>query len=80
MFIEFAGTMININYIINVYKSVKYIDKKNDSGQLIKKAVPIIVMKYNNITEVCTYVEYYNSSYSRNLKFNELVRTLNNWH
>lgn len=74
MFIDFAGMMINTNYIISIYKSIEYYNK-NDLNKLFK--LQSITMICNNITETCVYKEYYNNEKERNKRFNEIIGLIN---
>ena len=67
MFIDFAGMMTNINYIINIYKIEKYSSK-------IKYCIDI---KYNNIQNYQTITEYYDNEKERNKRFDELIDLIN---
>lgn len=75
MFIDFSGMMININYIISIYKSVDYYNE-NNLNKLLKSQT--IIMICNNITKTCVYKEYYNNEKERNKRFDELNSKLNN--
>ena len=55
MFLDFAGMMINTNYIISIYKSVDYYNENNLNKLLKSQTITIIC---NNITETCVYKEY----------------------
>ena len=74
MFLDFAGIMINTNYVISIYKSIEYYNK-NDLNKLFK--LPSITMVCNNITETCVYKEYYNNEKERNKRFNEIIGLIN---
>ena len=75
MFIDFAGMMINTNYIISIYKSIEQYNK-NDLNKLFKlQSITIIC---NNITETCVYKEYFNNEKERNKRFNEIINMINN--
>ena len=69
MLIDFAGIMININYIISIYKV------ENNSINKIKYCIDI---KYNNIQNYQTITEYFNNEKERNKRFDELVYLINN--
>jgi hypothetical protein len=75
MFLDFAGMLINTNYIIRIYKSMDYYNE-NKLNKLLKSQT--ITMICNNITETCVYKEYYNNEKERNKRFNEIISMINN--
>lgn len=67
MFLDFAGMMININYIINIYKNDCYSMSKNK---------PCIDIKYNNIQNYQIIREFYDTEKERNKRFNKIINKL----
>lgn len=69
MFIDFAGMMTNINYIINIYKI---------ENNCMNKIIYCINIKYNNIQNHQIITEYYNNENERNKRFDEIINLINN--
>ncbi len=65
MFIDFAGMMININYIINIYKV------EDNSMRRQKYCIVINIQNYQNIREI------YDNKKERDKRFDELINLIN---
>lgn len=74
MFIDFAGMMTNINYIINIYKSENY----SPNNKINNKINYCIDIKYNNVQNYQIIREYFNNEEERDKRFNEIINIINN--
>lgn len=63
MFIDFAGMMTNINYIINIYKI---------EDNSMRRQKYCIIIKYNNIQNYQNIKEIYDNEEERDKRFSEL--------
>lgn len=66
MFINFAKIMININYIIGIYKTDNLIDEISYN----------IIIKYNDIHNSKIIKECYKDMDERNKRFDEIMNTI----
>ena len=73
MFIDFAGIMTNINYIINIYK----IENCSLNDRINNKIKYCINIKYNNIQNYQIITEYFNNKKERDKRFNEIINIIN---
>ena len=73
MFIDFAGMMTNINYIINIYKT----ENGSLEDRINNKINYCIDIKYNNIQNYQIIREYFDNEIKRNKRFNEIIDLIN---
>lgn len=64
MFIDFASMMININYIVNIYKT-----------EQLNKYYDVNIKIFNNSS---TIKETYYTEKERNKRFDEIINIINN--
>lgn len=73
MFIEFAGIMVNINYIITICTTTYTTTNLRDNETFFT-----INLTYNHIQNVYNIREIYNTETERNLRFQEIIKEINN--
>lgn len=73
MFIEFNKIMVNINYIIIIYKTTYTTTNLRDNETFFT-----INLTYNHIQNVYDIREIYNTAIERDERFKEIIKEINN--